>query len=486
MKRTLKYSSKLAAAMFAASLAFALAPVSGAQAQGQSQTPTRAAVPAESSRQASAEMSSRLQELEREVSILQREIADLKESDGGTPTIRTAAFVQPAMQQAPPESTPAAAAAPEPSKTTIASLLGGTSFSGFVDTYYGLNFNHPSSLGSGLRFFDANTNQFGLNMIELIVDKAPDATAGLAGRSGYHVSLGFGQAINTVNGSEPKAGLGFDQYLKEAYFSYLAPVGKGLQVDIGKFVTPNGAEVIETKDNWNYSRSILFYYAIPYYHFGARAAYKFNDKWSLTGYLVNGWNDVVDNSSAKTYGVSIGWSPTKKISITQNYMAGPQPEPGNFANTGDWRQLSDTVITYSPTAKLSVMVNGDYGFGDRIHTPATASTPASVSSARDWWGPAAYVKYAWSDKQNFAVRYEYFSDSQGYQLFNGFGFPDGHAQEVTTTFTHMLTSALSTRFEYRYDFANQPIFEKGHGNAVKNQHTLALGMVYTFDSRNEK
>ena len=41
--------------------------------------------------------------------------------------------------------------------------------------------------------------------------------------------------------------------------------------------------MIETNQNWNYTRSLLFYYAIPYYHFGVRAKYTFNDKWSITG-----------------------------------------------------------------------------------------------------------------------------------------------------------------------------------------------------------
>src|SRR6202049_1483090 len=201
---------------------------------------------------------------------------------------------------------------------------------------------------SGARFFDANTNQFGLNMIELTVDKRPDATTGEAGRTGYHVSLGFGQAINTVNGSEPVTGVGFAQYLKEAYFSYLAPVGKGLRIDVGKFVTTAGEEVIETKDNWNYSRSLLFYYAIPYYHFAARASYRFNDRFSIQGTIANGWNDIVDFSSAKTYGVSFTWNPTKQWDLTETYYIGPQPEKGNFANTSDRRHLSDTAITYSP------------------------------------------------------------------------------------------------------------------------------------------
>ena len=53
-----------------------------------------------------------------------------------------------------------------------------------------------------------------------------------------------------------------------AYLSYQAPVGKGLEIDFGKFVTALGFEVIKTKDDLNYSRSLLFTMAIPFYHMG--------------------------------------------------------------------------------------------------------------------------------------------------------------------------------------------------------------------------
>jgi len=470
-----KYFPRFVTALFAVSLAFGLTP--GLRAQVQAESVSQA-----------DETQRRLQDLEREVTILRMEIAKLKNSESrgmsesGTPGMSAAVLKQPDVQQAPPESTPVAAAAQEPSKNTIPSLLGPTSFSGFIDTYYSFNFNHPSSLMSGARFFDANTNQFGLNMIELTVDKPPDATAGEAGRTGYHVSLGFGQAINTVNGSEPVAGLGFAQYLKEAYFSYIAPVGKGLQVDIGKFVTTAGEEVIETKDNWNYSRSLLFYYAIPHYHFGARASYKFNDKFSMQGTIANGWNDIVDFSSAKTYGVSSTWNPTKQWSLTETYYVGAQPESGDLANTTNLRHLTDTAIKYSPSANWTFVVNGDYGREYRSY----ARPPSNVV---DWWGVAGYAKYAWNDKNNFAVRYEYYGDPQGATVFGAspsVGF-SAYAREVTTTFTHMLASSLMTRFEYRYDFASQPLFQKGNiPFDVKQQHTLGLGMVYIFDSRGAK
>ena len=88
--------------------------------------------------------------------------------------------------------------------------------------------------------------------------------------------------------------------IEEGYISYLTPLGKGLQFDVGKFVTPLGAEVIEAKDNWNYSRSLLFALAIPYYHMGVRATYSANAKVTLAGLVVNGWNNVVENNSGKT------------------------------------------------------------------------------------------------------------------------------------------------------------------------------------------
>lgn len=404
--------------------------------------------------------------LEQEVKELQAEVATLKSTPAAAPSVPAAVSQSSLVSSASSGSASAPAAPPAPS--SLAGLLGPTTLSGFVDVYYGQNFNNPADRANSLRFFDGATNQFGLNLVELVVDKTPDPNNS---RTGYHVALGFGQALNVVNGSEPQAGLGFDQYLKEAYFSYLAPVGKGLQVDVGKFVTPHGAEVIETKDDWNYSRGVLFTYAIPYYHFGMRAKYAFNDKYSLTGYFVNGWNNVVDNNTGKTYGLTFAWNPNKKFGITQNYMAGP--EQNNINST--WRQLSDTVFTYSPTSRLSFMLNGDYGRGDRFTIPETDTLSHPVF----WTGVAGYVKYAFSDKSALATRYEYYDDHDGFTT--GTLVPT-HVNEFTTTLERVVAHHIISRMEFRRDMSNQPTFLKGL-TPVKDQNTLTAGLVFTFDSR---
>jgi putative OmpL-like beta-barrel porin-2 len=412
-----------------------------------------------------------MEELEQQVKELRTELAALKDQKENTAAVAPAAAAVPAQSNlvSGAATTPATGSAPAPS---LAGLLGSTTLSGFVDVYYGQNFNNPASQANSLRFFDGATNQFGLNLVELVVDKTPEATNS---RTGYHVALGFGQAMNVVNASEPKGGLGFDQYLKEAYFSYLAPVGKGLQVDVGKFVTPAGAEVIETKDNWNYSRGILFSYAIPYYHFGMRAKYAFNDKYSLTGFFINGWNNVIDNNTGKTYGVSFGWNPNKKFGVIQNYMAGPE-ENGLNSNL---RQLSDTVITYSPTARLSFMVNGDYGRGDRFVTDPVLNT---FSHPVYWTGVAGYVKYAFNSTSAISTRYEYYDDHDGFTT--GTLVPT-HFNEFTATFERLMAHHIISRFEYRRDMSNQPVFLKG-ANPVLAQNTLTAGLVFTFDSREAK
>lgn len=394
-----------------------------------------------------AALTSRIEELQRELDDLRSQLAALKE----TPPH-------------PAAGTPAASSlASGTSSTSLASLLGPTTLSGFVDMYYTYNANQPANRSSGFRSFDALSNQFALNLVELVVDKAPEVTNS---RTGYHIALGYGQAINAINGSDP-GGLSFDQYLKEAYFSYLAPVGKGLQVDFGKFVTPAGAEVIETKDNFNYSRGLLFSYAIPYYHFGMRAKYSFNDKYSLTGYVTNGWNNVVENNTGKTYGMSLGWNPTKKLNIAENYMAGP--EQGSNSN---WRQLWDTVVTYSPTSKLTLMANTDYGRGDRI---------AGVVNPVYWTGVAGYIKYAPTEKYALTTRYEYYNDHDGFTT----GTPQ-HFNGITGTFQRLVASHILTRLEFRRDISNQPTFLKGENVPVKSQNTATAGLVFMFDSREAK
>jgi hypothetical protein len=539
MKRNTTCLSKWAAGLFAAFVAIACSPASRADDQPSppaATQPAPASQPATSSQPAGTQPAAgaqptadqRLEELEKEVEILQQEIASLKsETDA---SMKTAAYAEPSAQPgAQPAAAvafnPGAAGADGPPKISIASLLGPVTLSGFGDVYYGYDNNHPYNNLAGLRSFEAPVNGFNFNMAELILDKAPDATS-TESRLGYHVSAGYGYGAKIVNGSDTAFTDDSNFFLKEAYLSYLFPLGKGLTLTVGKFVTPMGAEVIESNANWNYSRGLLFDYAIPFFHFGASAKYAFNSKFAVTGYMVNGWNNTNINnalgfetgtfgtSSNLMYGVSLAYTPNAKWSVTDNYFAGPVNDGigVNGQNLNEWKQINDLVVGWTPNAKWAFQLNGDYGWGPVVYTFEdecddddvvfrTASHPVREggfeafncpSPAAQWGGVAGYAKYTFNGKSNFAVRYEWYDDATGYTgllsaPFVG-DFGRGWAQEVTGTYSYNLTSQLLVRGEWRYDFANKPIFIQSlsNENSVKEQNTATISFVYSFSSANLK
>jgi hypothetical protein len=326
--------------------------------------------------------------------------------------------------------------------------------SGFVDTYYAYNFNRPSG-DTQLRNFDTKHNQVSLNLVEVALEQRPAP----GHRLGFRADLQFGPATDLVHAAEPGGADVFKSF-EQAYVSFLAPLGGGLQLDVGKFVTPLGAEVIEARDNWNYSRSLLFALAVPYYHAGLRATWSVRPGVTAAAFFVNGWNNGVDNNGGKTVGLQASVKPHPRLSLVQSVMAGPEQ-----ADDDSTRLLSDTVATWTVTPAVSVMANLDYG-RDRIGGERVSWSGVAL-------GARAQVHPLWA----VGARVE--------RLRDGHGFMTGAAQtlhEVTLTGEHRAAEALLVRLEYRRDLSDRQFFT-GRTGARRSQDTLVIGIVYAFAAR---
>ena len=156
-----------------------------------------------------------------------------------------------AYAQPSPGPSPAPSPSAEPPKVDVG---------GYVDTYYLYDTNKTDA---ALRSYDVLHNSFSLSAADVFLSRTPNA----ASRVGFVADVFFGKAADLTAAAEPASdGKEIYKNVKQAYLSLLT--GK-VQWDAGKFVTPMGAEVIESQNNWNCSRSILFGYAIPFYHAGA-------------------------------------------------------------------------------------------------------------------------------------------------------------------------------------------------------------------------
>jgi Putative beta-barrel porin-2, OmpL-like. bbp2 len=335
---------------------------------------------------------------------------------------------------------PAASPAPEPPKIDVG---------GFVDFYYGYNFN---KVDPALRTFDVQHNAFSLSLAEVNFTKAVTPES----RVGFRTDLDFGKTADLVAAFEPESnGKEIYKHIEQAYVSLLT--GK-VQWDAGKWVTPLGAEVIESQDNWNYTRSILFGFAIPFYHTGLRATINASPKFTLGLQLVNGWNNSSEINGDKTFGISATWKPTDKVTWIGNYMAGKEGGTDGTATRG----IFDTTLTLALTPKFSVMGNFDYG---------------KIGDVK-WWGLAAYAKLQAQPNWALVGRYEYLDDTKG-----GFMTFGTKGQSLTLTSDHKIAGALVTRFEYRMDMTDTEFFSKSDGTKKKSQSTVTAGIVYVFGGK---
>jgi Putative beta-barrel porin-2, OmpL-like. bbp2 len=345
-------------------------------------------------------------------------------------------------------------AKPVTSLEDIKNLLG---MSIYLQGGYTFNFQTPDSMTNEQRLFDSKANSFLLDLAQVQFAKDP-AVGGL----GYKLKLSYGETAKFIH----SAGLGnpndeFD--LTEAYMNYVAPLGSGLRLQFGKFVTYNGAEVIEARDNFNYSRSFLFNFAVPFTHTGLMGGYKFSDALTVNLYLVNGWDVTNDNNNAKTFGASFVVTPIEPLGLTFNFTYGP--EQAN--NTSNYRFLFDWIGAYKATKSLTFMANVDYGH--------EAKDPLNGGQDSEWWGVAGYAKYEFTDFFSSAIRAEYFNDEKGVRT--------GIAQElkeVTLTVDFKVAKNLLLRPEYRHDWSTNNAFDSKQTFDTRNQDTVAVGMMYTW------
>jgi hypothetical protein len=358
--------------------------------------------------------------------------------------------------KAEPVARPAADAAPN--------FLRDVQANAFVSSGYNFNLNRPHDRLNPLRVFDSNANDFLLDVAELVLQK-PVAKIG---DFGFRVDLEAGSAI-PVKTQSPGLTVGNGADLQQALVSYIAPVGGGLRLDFGKFITHLGLEVIEGYDGYNdnYSRSFLFNYAIAFTHTGVKAGYTFSPKVSATAMVVNGWDLAVDNNTGKSVGLQLALAPMTDMSIYINYMGGPETADTNAFT----RHIGDVVATYKVNDMLTLGINGDYGL-ERGTSLVKAGDDAK------WSGVAGYARITTDPRFFVGLRAETMRDEGGTRLGTG---KNTTASEFTLTPTFKVSNVFVLRVEGRYDAINQDgVFFDDKGKTTKHQTTLGFNAIFVY------
>ena len=339
---------------------------------------------------------------------------------------------------------------------------------GFIDTTYGYDLNKPISRTTAMRSFDRKTDTFLLNAAQVNFQGDKDGI-------GYYAELAFGTdpSVYKALGTGADAGLpaapsatAYNFELQEAFVTYKCPK-TAIMLKAGKFVTFEGIEVIESKDNFTISRGHLFGLAEPATHVGAMAGYAFPKVLDLWVGVVNGWDLHTDNNYGKTLVAKVGFAVNDKVSGLVSVLHGP--EQAN--NTNNARTSFDTTWTIKPVSKVAVALQFNAGQEDK-----TSVHPDRLGALGHWYGFTVQPKVDVTDKLFVGARAEWFSDLDGART--------GTTQvvkNITLCPGVNLSESLMLRFEYRYDWSTQRVYESNDAADPRFQtSTLASELIYKF------
>jgi Putative beta-barrel porin-2, OmpL-like. bbp2 len=355
----------------------------------------------------------------------------------------------------------------------------GIDVSGFLDAGYQYSSNHPHSSSSiSGRYFDKDHNKVVFNAFNLTVDK-PEKDWGV----GFHISADFGRAGELLREAtlwgprlthEPWA------ELREAFLTFTIPVGAGLAVKAGKFVTPLGTEILPAPGSYNnnISRSFAFNFAVPLTHLGTLFTYPFAKTFSASAGLVTGWDNPADNNNSPSFLGGVNFTPSDTFNFVSNATIGREwTAPGfnkRVHNGGTRIDLSNVATIKADPWTIFL----EYTIGHE----KDALTPQGTRSA--WWHAfAGILSYDWTDRFNTSLRGESFLDPQAARTG---GLNATHTlhhvnlAELTLTGAYKFTAKLLGRVEVRQDVADKKVFKEGGSGADKAQTTFALQGIYTF------
>jgi hypothetical protein len=358
-------------------------------------------------------------------------------------------------------------------KSTLPSAAGSTgqasadtnvvrSFGGYVDTYYGWDFDRPS------RFDRAYTTQPARHA-EANVNLAYVETRLSGPRYRGRLALQWGTSVQANYAGEPKiggtSGPNVSQFIQEATLGY--QLGSAVWLDAGIFFAHIGYEGWISRDNLSYTRSLVADFS-PYYEAGAKLTWTASPKLTAMVALINGWQNISNYNTPPAAGIRVDYMPTPKITLTYDNFVGntaADSEPVRM------RIYHDLIAQYNPSGRWQFATEYSLGTQGR-------STPSGGTAS--WWGMTTFAKYHATPTLSIVGRVEEYSDPS--QVIVVTGLPasfqtTGASLGVDVNFQ----APILWRSELRGFRSKEPVWPlNGVGHFGRNDAFFVSSLALTF------
>jgi hypothetical protein len=270
----------------------------------------------------------------------------------------------------------------------------------FVDTYYAYDFNRPGDRTHPFATQPFRHNEFNINLAFVRGQVSADRVRGT-------MALATGTYMQSNYAAEPD----LLQNVLEAWAGIR--LGGNVWLDAGVFPSHIGFESAISTSNWTLSRSIMAEYS-PYYESGARLTVPLSDKFTATGLVVNGWQNIHETNNSKSFAVQLQYRPTDRLLLNlSNYIGNETPDAeGQEDNESQLRVFHDVYAQLTLSEKFSAAAVVDHGTQQR----------AGADDAT-WWAAALLGRVTLTPEWLLGLRLEHYNDPD--QVIIATGEPDG-------------------------------------------------------------
>lgn len=260
------------------------------------------------------------------------------------------------------------------------------SISGFLDVYYGYDFNDQES-GSRYPFiYNHNRrNQIGINLALITASYESE-------RIRANLGLQQGTYAQDNYSAEPKA----LRWIHEANVGYALNSEKTVWVDAGVLPSHIGFESAISIENLTLSRSIIAENS-PYFETGASLSWQKNERWYFALLYLNGWQRIqgIPGRNTPSFGTQATFSPMESLTLNWSTFVGT--DQGTEAGTSLY--FSNIYVDWDLGNHWQMIAGLDAG-----------KRTIDLEAARNWWGTSVIFQRQFNTKFASAIRYEYYHD----------------------------------------------------------------------------
>lgn len=331
-------------------------------------------------------------------------------------------------------------------------------FLGFVEAYYGYDFNRPAdNTRPGFVYAHNRVNEVNINFAYLKGNYEKD-------RVRANLALATGTYMNANYSTEP----GVLKNIYEANAGVKLSHKTDLWLDAGVLPSHIGFESAHSSSCWTLTRSMIADNS-PYFESGARLSYTSKSRqWYIAVLILNGWQRIqrIDGNSTIAAGTQITFTPSEQVTLNYSTFFG-NDQPDSMHRT---RIFHNIYGIFQITDKFGAIADLDYGM-EQQYKGSTAWN--------SWVGTALILQYKTSPKTAIALRGEYYMDENGVIITTG--TPNGFKTSgFSANFDYHILDNVLWRIEGKLLNSRDTIFTGTDGRATGTGPVITTSLAIDF------